>query len=240
MRKTNKDQVYVINQPKHILSSIIVVGDEFPLTTEIHDDIEKLCEISDVLFIYAPKHFTHQEEINFDKFASLYRSCAWIESRASLGSTLIRLFEYDKEVFQCHRSTIIMNSWNLGDIDTDKIMSILSSTLSKPILKIERLGSEEFYDIYKWDRSHPILRYITPLKDRLERAFCSYRSTSDLVFLREHTIGTLCKFYNTEDDRFPHDYINSFTEDDIRYLLGSIIRYLDIDDLNMNYKTLRL
>lgn len=230
------DQVYLINQPKHITSTIIVLGDVFPLPSEEHDDIEKLCEISDVLFIFAPNHFTHQKDINFDKFASLYRSCAWIESGASLGSTLIKLVEYDKEIFSCHRSTVIMNSNHLGNTDTERIMSLVSSSISKPVMKVERLRSEEFYDIYKEDSySSPILKYLSPKRDSLEKAFCSYRAVSDLVFFRESTLDNILNFYNSPNDDFPKKYIESFTGGDIMYLLGSLIKYLGIDYLDINY-----
>ena len=240
-RQTNKEQVYVINQPRHITSSIIVLGDVFPLHQEAHNDIEKLCEISDVLFIYAPKHFTRQKEINFNKFSSLYKSCAWIESGACLGSTLLHMIEYDQEIFGCHRNTIILNSDKLGNIDTEKLVSLSSSSLSKPILEIERLSSEEFYEIYHEDEyTNPILNYLKPKKEALERAFCSYRVTSDLAIFREDTLNTIMKFYDNPEDEFPKQYVRTFTEDDVMYMLGSLIKYLGIDYLDRNYKDIKL
>lgn len=240
-RQTNKEQMYVINQPKHLTSTIIVVGDEFPLREEVHNDIEKLCEISDVLFMFAPSRFTHQEDINFDKFASLYRSCAWVESGASLGRTLMYMVDYDREIFETHRSTLILNSWDLGDIDTDKIMSLVSSSISKPIVKIERLKSDEFYEIYKEEEySNPILNYLKPRTDVLEKAFCSYKAISDLVFLRSNTIDTILSFYDNREDDFPKKYVKSFTGDDIKYLLGSLIKYLGLDYFDANYKNIKL
>lgn len=239
-QKTNKEEVYLINQPKHITSSIIILEDTFPLPEDIHTGIEKLCDISDVLFIYAPKYYMRQKHINFDKFASLYRSCAWIESGASLGSTLMKLLRYDKEIFGCHRNTLIWDFSSIGEVNTDKITSIIASPLTKPILEIERLGSEEFYEIYEECESIPLLNLLSPKKSSLEKAFCSYKATSDLVLLRENTIDTVLEFYDNTEDKFPHEYIESFTDPNIMYLLGSIIKYLGIDYFNANYLDIRL
>lgn len=240
-RQTNKEQVYVINQPKHITSTIIVLGDIFPLPEDAHNDIEKLCDISDVLFIYAPTHFTHQEEINFNRFSSLYKSCAWIESGSCLGSTLLHMIEYDQEIFGCHRNTIIMNSSKLGNIDIDKLISISSSPLNRPILEIERLSSEEFYEIYSEEEyTNPILNYLKPKREALERAFCSYKVTSDLAMFREDTLNTILKFYDNPEDEFPKQYVRTFTEDNIMYMLGSLIKYIGIDYLDRNYKDIKL
>lgn len=235
---TEKEQVYVINQPKHITSSVIVVGDIFPLPENIHNGIEQLCEVSDVLLVFAPTHFAHQKTINFDRFASLYRSCAWIESGAFLGSTIIKLLKYDKEIFDCHRNTIFYDFQKIGDINTDRIMSIVASSLSKPILEISRLGTEEFYDIYRNNEEDKIILPWIPKAKNMIKAFCSYKATSDIVFLRENTVNTILNF--CEGTGFSKTYVESFTDSDIMYFLGSIIRYLGIDYLDRDYKTIKL
>ena len=151
------------------------------------------------------------------------------------------MIEYDQEIFGCHRNTIILNSDKLGNIDTKKLVSLSSSPLSKPILEIERLSSEEFYEIYHEDEyTNPILNYLKPKKEALERAFCSYRVTSDLAIFREDTLNTIMKFYDNPEDEFPKQYVRTFTEDDVMYMLGSLIKYLGIDYLDRNYKDIKL
>lgn len=244
--KINKEQVYVINQPKHITSSIIVLDNTFPLQEELHQDIERLCEISDVLFVFAPEYFNAQENINYDKFASLYKSCAWIVGGANLNSTILRLISYDNEIFKKHLNFLIINTIGLNRrIDIDKIQAITASSLSQPILEIERLSSNEFFEIYKKNPEEKVnlIDYIKSYIDKgeikdINRSYSTYKSISKIMFFRKHTIETLLNFFY--HDSFAKTYVESFTEDDCSYLFGSILKFLGIENFNRDYETIKL
>lgn len=250
-QKINEEQIYVINQPKHITSSIVVLDNQFPISEGLHEDIEKLCDISDVLFVFAPSYFKAQENINFDKFASLYRSCAWIISGANLNGAILKLISYDIEVFNKHSNFLVINTKNLEErIDTEKLQAITASTLSKPIMEIRRLNSIEFYEIYlKGEDNHKeglIANAVNYIKSYIEdgsikdinRSHSTYYSTSSVMFFRKHTIETILSFYY--NDPFSKTYINSFIEDDCGFMLGSVIKFLGIENFNRSYNTISL
>ena len=77
----NIDEMYVINQPKHSIVSLVVFNDN--ITEEIHKNLAKLNDISDIIFIFS----RDQRRINKNKLTSLYNSCGWIESFDNIGFT---------------------------------------------------------------------------------------------------------------------------------------------------------
>lgn len=231
MEKETKDKFYVLQKPTHQILSIVFVGGTFPLTPEIHDGLENLKEISDIIFVFDEKTYKTTKFIRKEKFATLYGSKLWVDSGNFL-SGLIGAFEYEAEVFKSHSSIVVMNLWDI-DIDktrAEKIQSICFSQISQPVLKITRPGPEEFFDIYK--KSPISLDDIFGVKScQSNNKYCSYSSTSPLAILRPNTAGLIVS--STKSDEMS-GYLESFKLPDFRYFLASVIKYTGIEYLDFN------
>lgn len=222
-----KEEIYVINQPKHNLLSVVVVDCELPITKEVHKNINELRTISDVLFVFLEQH----RNINKKKFTSLYECCGYIESTENIGRTIMKALIYGKEIFE-HRFGYTIG--NLSDLKrpgfTDKLQKLIMSPISQPVFKLRRLSSEEYYEIYNEKR-----RCFLCNKENIDNMFCSYTSDSMMMFMRTRTIDVLFDFMNSNKD-----VVDSFKKTDPRFFYASLIKFLNIEQVDENLEDLEI
>lgn len=242
MSKFNKDEIYVINQPKHSIVSLVLF-DEY-INEERHSNITKLNEISDVIFIFSGDY----KKINKNKLTSLYNSCGWIESYDNLGFTLFKTLDYCINIFQCHSTFLLMNMFDLININEkffDNIESVNGSSIVKPIFKLKQLSAEDYKRIYirkeiNNDSFLNKIRKLFKLQDELEEEnddnmFCSYTSDSKaLVFIRP----TIIKLIEFNNNNIYSELFNNKT--DCRYLFASMTKYLNIEIIDCNIEDLKI
>jgi len=230
MIKINKNNMVVIKQPVHTILSVVVIGDEFPIKDTTHNSIDKLSEFSDVVFIFSDRLFKSQRKINKEKFSTLYQACAYIESSDNLMETLSKTLYYDSEIFAKHFGFLLMNSWDIEEnIPKNDIMKILGSTIEKPIIKIDRYSNKDLYDIYekKWlidDIVCPVLE-----KNKLDNKNTCYTSSSNIIMCKRNLVKVLLDFWLNIENK---NYIKSFSGDNIKDYLASVIKYLKLDYIN--------
>lgn len=222
--KINLDEVYVVdtfaadNTKKSLMSLIIVGQGEFPLSQEIHDRIYQLSKVSDLFFI-----FTETPKIDPDKFCSLYSGSAWIISSGNLVKTYLKAMSYTYEILSNgnYRGTLTAyDIRELPEINEEKLLRIVGSALVQPILKMERLGPDEMYDIYSLPEK-TVLFEKRGIKG--DKKYSSWKGTSKLIFFRPGVVSNgLLSFESKEG------YIETFTWKDIRYFLASSIMYLGV------------
>ena len=265
MIKINKGEVYVLNQPRHKLISILLVDNySFPLIDRFHDSIDRLVEVSDVVFIFSDYHFPNQRYIDKTKFTSLYRACGFIDCCGKdVGINMFKLFSYVKEVFKHHIGYIISSTsyLNITPEIERKLLEINGSSIMKPVFKIRRLDSNELCDIYSSEGEvireedetirkgviamikeifkecdlKQIEKEVNILRDELGM-YCCYTSDSSLMYFRNGTINLLVSY--SEDDDWDK-FIRSFSyEPHPEYLLSSMIKKLRLDNLDKNIEEL--
>lgn len=249
-----KGEIYIFEQPKHIISSIIIVKNNFPINEELHKKLEDLSKISDLYFIFSDYHFIKSRKIDKEKFTKLYRAGGMIDTvENNLGDSLFKLLDYDITIFQKHLSFIILDTEsNLNNKTIENLTKLTGSTIVRPVFKIRRLTSQEFFQIYKNDEEEKEKisnTWINKLfnKPKLENnsnlfgAYCSYTSESDVIFFKLSTIKVLISEYLEAPEFIKDIFIKSFNEEsDIRYLISSIIKYLGINNLNINLEDVEI
>ena len=226
-----KDEMYVVNQPRKSIVSLVLFDEN--ITDEIHNNIVKLNEISDVIFIFSKDY----KRIDKNKLTSLYGACAWIESYDNLGFTLFKVLSYCVEIFRVHNSFLLMNMCNLVGIDDkffNNIKSVNSSSITKPIFKLRQLSAEDYKQIYTkkevgrgsfLDR----IRKLFGVGDELENEnkdnmFCSYTSDSVALVYFRPIITKMIEFNNNNVYSELFDNMS-----DCRYLFASMTKYMNLD-----------
>lgn len=256
--KLNQEAVYVLNQPKHIILSVVVVNCSIPLIDRIHKDLDKLVKFSDVIFIFCENKFINNKKINKRKFTSLYQACGFIHSSGNLARTLFTVLEYSKEIFKKHIGITISNLDDINFTDTQikNLIEINGSAVMKPVFKIRRLNSDELFESYgkefeeyddveleNFKIASFILKLFNKKKEKEDESdtigmYKCYTSDSRLLYFKNGTINILLNFAN--DERMKN-YIDSFIDDlDLRGILSSIIKKLNIDNLNQNIEDLEI
>lgn len=254
-----KDEIYVLEQPKHLIQSVVVVDiNEFPISEKIHENLEKLVNISDVIFIFSEFHFPEQEKIVKRKFSSLYQASAYINSSGEiLGDAIFKALLYSREIFDSHISYTISKLSDLEkakDLDFDGLMKITGSTILKPVYKERKLTSTELYNNYrlpeieiksrhtnyiefiKWylfGNSEPII----PI-NLFNRMYSNWYSDSPFMYYRVGTIKMFCEKY-LNDPEF-NARISSFDESDPKYLFASITKSMGIEVLSLNIEDVKI
>ena len=257
MTRNEKDVIYLMNQPKHSILSIVVLKDIFPLSEKIHEVIEKLLEKSDVILVYSEKYFPNINKINKDRFANIYRVNGWISSDNNLAKTIISVLSYSLNIFKSHTTFVLVNSDDLEDYDNNLLENIqtASLTISRPVFKTKRLSSDQYYQIYKEDdniqetesketffkKIKKVIKYCyrkftkKPLvinkSDYLLRSYSSYTTDSKAFLFKTVTATNIVEFAK---DPLQKDYINSFDWSDFRYFFTSVIKKLNLETINAN------
>lgn len=242
MYKLDKDEVFVLNQPCHTIFSLVVVDSVFPISSDVHDALGKLAEVSDLVFVFSDNF---GGSINRMKFSSLYNACAWLDSGDSISDSLFKVLQYDLEVFEGqHISYLVYNSSDLtyiGNEFIDQIQKINMMSISKPIFKSRRLSSEEYYEIYKLGNNEKSkLRIFESKKEKksdISNMYCSYTSDSSVLFFKRGTIDLFVKFWCDPETKA---YIGTFQKWDCRYLFASLTKRLGIDTFDCNIEELKI
>ena len=231
MNKIKTNEVYVVNQPKHAIMTLIFIDPQKEITNDRHDLLLRYTENTDVMFI-----FKNIKGINPDAFTKVYSGCSWIVSDKILTRTFIKAITYSiiifKEVvgFLTFDLSDFRVRWpNNGDgdlLDIPKLRQIASSTISCPIFEASHLDSSEMREIYSTEGKYVDTGKLNfPWKRPIEkrREYTTWKKTSFTAFFRP----SLFEKFNTLSD----DYIDSFTWDNIKYFLASSCEYLGIKRL---------
>ena len=225
-----KDDIFILHQPKYAIISIVIVNSKLPLSEKQHNQISKLEEFSDVFFIFSDTVFPESRKINKNKFTSLYEGCGWINGGNNLCQTFLKSILYSLEIFETHAGFCIINIDDLEDIEVEKyvsrIRSITASTITSPVFKIERLGPSEFYDIYL-KKNSGVFKKDNPT----ENMYCSYTSPSKILYFKRSVAGIFVDFWRSSEN---NEYINSFSQSDIRYFISSMTKFLTLQTIDSN------
>lgn len=225
-KNMNKNSVYVLRQPEHSLVTIIVVDTgDLPLDRRVHENIDALGEISDLVFVFSDHYSKTNGKVDIPKFSNLYKASAYLCGEGNaIGEPLFLALDYCKEVFQKHTTYLITDTRKLREFnDTGKIKrfpEIALMGIQKPLMRINRLGERELGEIYMvpetdchwWEPKKP--------KETMDRYWSTHNSPTDIMFFKSPVIGLLVG--NRDDEDFK-DYIKTFTEDDFSYLMASLI-----------------
>ena len=211
----NKNEIYVLNQPKHTIMTCVVIFNVFPKSQDIHDNLDKLQEISDLMFIFQPDV---EKYINPEKFASLYQACGYIVADSNIDMSLVKSMYYSKEIFNKHISYLITTDTNLEDLENpdkaiNNIVQVNISTIQKPILEILRLSDEQLFDYYTLEPEknfNKVKKFFGFSKGSdVFNMFTTHNTKSNIIFLREITIDGLLELYG-ESDKKIMNFLNSF------------------------------
>ena len=269
MEKINKDEIYILQEPKKLLQTVIVLDqdlDKKGLGEKEHNTLGWLVNHSDVMFLFSEQHWPGQGKVWKEKFTSLYQGCGFMSgSGKSLGKNIIDILEYDKEILgetKQHLGYIIINASDLGKLYVQKIMSLVEALpmLSRPIYTRRRLGSSEFHDIYlmkpdELKSMSPELRaedkwkgvfrkIINALREKCKREnkigmFSTWHTESPMMFF---PCGIVYKIldYVDKDNEFYKIWAETFITPDFRFFMASLVEHLGLDILNMELENVKV
>ena len=229
-----KNEFIILEQPKKLIFSVIIVDVELPVSDANHKLVQDLSMVSDLFFIFPIK-----SKINTRTFASLYKSCGYIEAEDRSSEILMRTLEYDLEIFKSHDMVLLTQLSNLPSIkeDPEKLQRIVASDINKPIFKMRNLESQEFFEIYQ-KKKNPWWKFSWITKTNREdtdNSFCSETSESNCILVRPGVIKKWLKFWKENPD-----YIHSFSRIDQRFLIASVCKKLEIEPLGVELDELEL
>lgn len=248
--KTEKNEMYVLRQPEHAILTAVIVNEPIPFAETIHNNVDKLVENSDVVFIYSGVW----EKIDLNKLASLYSVCAWIEVKDSISETLFKVFEYSLEIFDKHVGFNVTDLESLKEGLSSKFfsntLSVLQSTITKPVFKIRRLNELELFTFYAntKDADNSNKSLLSRWSNKKENSsqddfgtFCTHRAISNVLFIKRGTIKLMLDFikeFDASENHEPSKLFDIRTFNDCRYLLASFIKYIGIETLDFNIEDL--
>ncbi len=230
-----KNEINILHQPKHSTISLILIdSDKFPISPEEHNAIDKLQEFSDVFFVFSDHLFPSTKGINKTKFTSLYESCGYIDGGGELCETYLISILYSLEIFETHIGFCITRISDLGDIKLEdyskNIISLTASSISSPVFKTRRLGTDEFYKIYKNSNTG-----IFKKQEDSVNMYCSYTSDSKIMYFKRSSIGIIIDFWKSSEN---NKYFKSFSIKDPRYFFASVVKFLTIQKIDANINDL--
>ena len=260
MIEISKGEVYVLNQPKHKLISILVVDEDLKDSVNIHNSIDRLVKISDVFFIFSDSFFPDQVNINKEKFTSLYQACGFIDCPGfDIGTYLFKLFSYSKEIFNQHVGYVIslFSDLLVNENFANHLLKLNSSAIMKPVFKLSRLNSNDLREIYYKKRDEVkkeslidviknLFKDVNPEKVRDDEIkgnddfgkYCCYGTYSNMMFFRNGTINIFLNYY--EDPEIKR-YVETFSfKYDPKFLLASMTKRFGIDNLNYNIEDIEV
>ena len=237
----NKDCMYVLDQPKHAIASIIFVRTDFiiPVLELVHKNLDNLGLISDLIFIFSDKYEklkeNKQKKVNPRKFSNLYRACSFFcGSKSVVPEPLLEVLLYCQEVFNHHAAYIITDTLKLGDIElTEKALSniqvVAMSEIKRPVIEIDRLSADELGEIYYMrNQTNWIKLFRESRRGCGDREFTTHSSDSPLVFLKSYAAEQILREYKENKEDFLNNYLLSFSEADFLYFLASYIMRLEL------------
>lgn len=226
MKNKTKDAVYIIEQPKHLILSIVYVDNEFPKTKEIQETIDELTKETDIFFVIDQKSL-----IDPRKYTSLHRGIGYIVRTTNPAVALFNILEYAREIFRKHISYLVMNDKNLKDNMEENISTINNSlnwtaeTITKPVLNITRKNPEDLWDIYKLEYKRNWLGQYKRVSKVSGGDYITHTSTSNILFFKDLIVSQWFEKKNLDK------YIETFNSEDVREVIASLLVDLGIKNL---------
>lgn len=250
------DEMYVLKQPKHTLTSIVVMNSDYPISELSNTSLYRLSQVSDLIFVFSPLHFHEESKINKVKFTTLHQGCAFIISGGELWKTIFKVLQYCQEIFNKHVGYTISNCSDLKYIDNntvDNLVKVNMSSITKPIFSSERLTEHEMYEFYKvpeYKKSSVLSRFFGGtadidnsfasyilwgefLPEENDCRYCTWKSESNIMYFKNGIMKIFLDQYNEIKD-----ILSTFTDPDIRYLFANLTVILGIDTINSNIEDL--
>lgn len=247
------NEIYVINQPKRILLSLVVVDDDLsnPLSKDVHEALGRLQEYSDLFFVFTNQH----NKIDKIKFTSLYRGCGFIVSPDNrTGRSIFKSLKYDLEIFSDQRKHLAITVSRISDTNkSDNFERLLTITgkLTRPIFECRTLRSDEFHNIYTITQDTledkggnkgifktllGMLRKKREVDSDRKGMFNTWHSETDLLYFPSIVIE---QFLKNDEVNF-ETWVDTFDTLDPRYMFASLTNLLNIKILNLNYSQVDL
>lgn len=262
---------YVIRPPKKSFCIFLEVDTNFPLSLIANDGIENLKKVGfDIFFLLPTVLNPAVKKINPLKFCTLYEGLGFkvIDSKESLVRSMFQTGEYialleNGYVGISYERLSTIEKLTLEELTTlfNKFVTISTSTISSPVLKIERRGSEELWEDYKadfWDDEEmeveiklPEIDYMTgaiipiadidsPIEVEENRAHCTHTSYTTLPYLQANYFPKLWKVIEEKGDEGMKWWSSWFTSDDPKEFLASAISHFELPHLDQEPLTLAL
>lgn len=248
----NKNAVYVLEQPKHSIVSVILVdSSNLPLSRTAHDNIDALREVSDLVFVFSDRFGT--KDVDIPKFSNLYGACSYVCGDSdNIGTPIFMSLAYCNSVFQKHHAYLITDTNKLTKVGyikgkLGKMVETVLSGIQRPVLRIERLGPEELGSIYTiplglkpkkpwwnfWESPSPDGKYYDPQ----ERLWSTHKSSSPILFFKA---GIMKIMLGTYGEKEFGNYLATFSEDDLTYLFASCVKRLGLENINQDIHELEI
>lgn len=247
------NEIYVINQPRRIIISLIVVDQDLktPLNKDVHESLEKLREYSDLFFIFTDQH----KNVDKIKFTSLYRGCGFIVSPDNkIGRSIIKALKYDLEIFSDTRNHLAITVSRITDTnksDNYERLLMMVGKISWPVFECRTLDSGEFHNIYTITQdtlndnggNRSIFKTLLGMLRRKKEVdsdgigmFNTWHSETDLLYFPSVVIE---RFLKGSEINF-ETWVDTFDTLDPRYMFASLTNLLNIKILNINYSKVKI
>ncbi len=212
------DKIYILEQPKCIEMSILVIGKDWKMGDLNHKLLDSLAEKTDLFLI-----FIGHPEINKEKMASLYRASGYVIAEKGQGIALKNLLRYEKEIFQDKHLSFLVVQPESDPGFLEKTRKWTESGMGKPIFNLKRVGWQELseYYIQEVEKKRWWEFWKKKKEPDLSGKYSTHNSDSPVIFFKTGILNILIKL---EDS-----YIETFKETDIRYFLASAMARLGIE-----------
>lgn len=259
---TKKNEIYIVSQPKRLILSILVVDMPLtePLPDSIHYKLGRLVDFSDVFFIFSEPHFKEQRMVDKIKFTSLYQGCGFIDTKTtSIGNELIKVLQYEKEIFEETKNHLGITIGKLSDVDKYEMTNFTTlrdsiiPNIGRPIFTLRRLTSSEFFKIYEL-KDLSILNtgfgkiFSTIVNALLTRRglytdkvgmYCTWHSESPFIYMPKTALNSILQYKKLDETGF-NSWVNTFVTIDPRFMMASLFNYIGIDILNLEIEQVKV
>ena len=208
-----KNRTYVLERPVHNVTTFIYfdpatnISEMF--TQNFSDKLDEVHKMSNLVFIFNKKA---EGVVDYKNISTLYRACGYIVSDHDyITQSLYYALSYFRILYQRQLGFLLLNDWELKEIDLLKVKRIIYSTaLQSSIYEKERLSVEDMKKIFllpqekrSFWRKKVDLKYTSGMYSR-------YDTTIDNkgIFIRPTYIDELRKFL--ESPECPKYYLESF------------------------------
>lgn len=209
----NKNAMYVIEQPKHSIASIISMNSDFPICKNTHDNIRKLGEFTDLIFVFPEV----PRGVDIEKFTTLYQGSSYLVGNSkSLAIPTKISIQYCVEVFNKHVAFLMTSMRALEykqlDLNIQSIQEITASPdTRRPILEIVESDENALSEIYMYEEKR-----FFDTHDKIGRKYSSFYTPSPIIYFKALTLKNLMELCTDE-------FLETFTEPDLSFMWASSI-----------------
>lgn len=252
-----KNVMFVTNNPKHVILSVVIINKEFPLSDKEHEAIDNLNEVSDVVFL-----FTDTTNINPTKFSMLYNASGYVVSDNNVTSTFCYLVDYVKTIWNKHEKVVVISRFRdqLGELTkqyVSKFQAVYSLGFQDSIFLKDRLTAEDCFDIYKKDNNDEDdraeesgwkIKLFGSKKNEdvedIDKAYTTHFANS-IVFINSDLLRAIINVFD-EDKRFvqsfdsyedPLPFLASLTEYKNTKVMNSVVGELNVSIYGSDLQT---